>query len=323
MTFYDWAVVGIAAVFVVRGWRRGALREAIDVAILLVGSLIAFRVTPTLGSVISGMANVPYEVGRIVAGVAVFLALVVGSILLGRVIPAARRVVPGASTLDRFVGAAAGLAFAAIVVVVGTTIAAAAPMPRSARAAVDERVRASAVGRVVVDPAGPLQPAVAAVSGERLFGTVIAVREAVGERLMAGTIPVPFPAVEPDDLVPSPASAESVFAALNRERISIGADPLAWSPDLADVATRRAAEVYGSGVLGLDDGLRGDLREAGVPGTLHGEMVVMAASPDGLLEAVLAAPAYEDMATGAVFHRSGIGVVEGPYGFIAVQVLSG
>ncbi len=323
MTIYDWAVVAIAAVFVIRGWRRGALREAIDVALLLVGSLIAFRLSPVLGSIIAGMANVPYEIGRIIAGMIVFLGLVVGSILLGRAIPVARRAVPGGSSLDRIVGASAGLAFATVIVVVGTTLIAAAPMPSPARTVLDERVQASAVGRAIVDPTGMLQPVVSAASGERLFGTVIAVREAVGERLMAGTIPVPFPSVDGDDIVASPASADAVFEHLNRERIAIGADPLAWSPDLATVATERAAEVYRSGVLGLDGGLRAALRDAGVPGTLHGELVVMAASPDGIVEAVLAAPTYEDMAMGAVFHRSGLGVVEGPYGLIAVQVLSG
>lgn len=323
MTFYDWAVVAIAAGFLVRGWRRGAVREAIDIALLLFGTIVVFRLSPMVGSIVSGMANVPYEVGRVIGGGLIFLVLVVGSILLGRVIATALQVVPGGRRIDRFGGSAIGLGYALVAVVLGTTLISAIPLPASAREAVDDSIARSSVGSVVTDPTGPIQPAVSLTSGETVLTSVIAVREAVGDRLAAGTIPIPFPAPDSSELAPSQTTAQEVFDEINRERISHGVDPLAWSPDLAIVAVSRSSNVYASGLLTLDDQLPAAMKAAGIPGTTSNDLVVMAASADGLAEAILSTDSYLAMVADPVFRKAGVGVIEGPYGLVAVQVLSG
>jgi uncharacterized protein YkwD len=216
-----------------------------------------------------------------------------------------------------------GALFAAVVVIIGTTLVTVAPMPDSWREAVDGSVGSSRVGAVVVDPTGTTQTAWAGVSGVDLFASVIAVREAVGDRLMAGTLPIPFPDVGDQPIVPSQTDAQHVFDRLNLERIEAGVDPLAWSGDLAVIAVARATEVYRSGVLSLDDDLADAFRAAGVPGTVHTDMVVLAASPDGVVEAITAASRYAAAVTDPTYRKAGMGVVDGPYGMIAVQVLSG
>ena len=323
MTFYDWVVIAIALAFLIRGWRRGAVREAIDIALLLLGTIIVFRLSPMVGSIVSGMANVPYEVGRVVGGGLIFLVLVVGSILFGRVIATALHVVPGGRRIDRFVGSAIGLGYALIAVVLGTTLLSAIPFPASARVAVDDSIAGSPVGSVVTDPTGPIQPVVSLTSGETVLTSVIAVREAVGDRLVAGTVPIPFPASDRSELAPTQATAQAVFDDVNRERIADGVDPLAWSPDLAIVAVSRSTTVYAAGLLTLDDQLPDALRAAGIPGTISNDLIVMAASADGLTEAIVSTGPYRAMITDPAFRKSGIGVVEGPYGLVAVQVLSG
>ena len=322
MTFYDWAVVAIGAVFVIRGWRRGMAREAIEAALLLLGTFLAFRLSPAVGTIISGMATLPYEVGRVVAGVVIFVALVVGAILLGRIVATALRIVPGASMLDRIGGAAVGLVFAAIVVVLGTTLLAAAPLPERSRGAIDDALVASPVASAIVDPNGSIQPSVSVASGASVVTSIVAVRDAVGERLMAGTIPIPFPTPNRSDLAPSQAKAHAVFDEINVVRIGAGADPLAWSPDLAIVAVARATDVYGSGLLTLDGDLDAALRAAGVPGTISDDLVVIAASPDGLVEAIVGVDAYRSLVEDPSYRKAGIGVIDGPYGLIAVQVVS-
>jgi len=323
MTFYDWVVIAIALAFLIRGWRRGAVREAIDIALLLLGTIIVFRLSPMVGSIVSGMANVPYEVGRVVGGGLIFLVLVVGSILFGRVIATALHVVPGGRRIDRFGGSAIGLGYALIAVVLGTTLLSAIPFPASARVAVDDSIAGSPVGSVVTDPTGPIQPVVSLTSGETVLTSVIAVREAVGDRLVAGTVPIPFPASDRSELAPTQATAQAVFDDVNRERIADGVDPLAWSPDLAIVAVSRSTTVYAAGLLTLDDQLPDALRAAGIPGTISNDLSVMAASADGLTEAIVSTGPYRAMITDPAFRKSGIGVVEGPYGLVAVQVLSG
>ena len=88
------------------------------------------------------------------------------------------------------------------------------------------------------------------------------------------------------------------------------------------MAVARASTVYTSGWLRLDDDLPDALRAAGVPGTISRDMVVLAASPDGVVEAITSASAYDAAITDGTYRRAGVGVVEGPYGLIAVQVLS-
>ena len=323
MTVYDWVVLSLLVALAVRGWRRGLARQALDIGLLLVGSIVVFRLSPVIGSIIAGMANVPYEVGRLLAGVLVFVALVVGSIVLGRILATALHIVPGAATADHLGGAAVGALFAAVIIVVGTTLVSVTPLPGSWRGSVDETIEASAVGSAIVDPGGPAQAVVAGASGTDLFGAVIAVHEAVGDRLMAGTLPIPFPAVDDEPILPSQVHAQTVFDRLNLERVSAGVDPLAWSGDLAVIAVSRATDVYRSGVLALDDDLAGAFRAAGLPGTMHTDMVVLAASPDGLVEAITGASDYAGAVTDPGYRKAGLGVVEGPYGMIAVQVLSG
>lgn len=323
MTAYDLVIIAVVLVFVIRGWVRGATREFIEFGLLLVGSLVVFRMSPVIGTILAGMANVPYEVARVIAGSLVFLALVIGSIIAGRLIARAMHVIPGAAFVNKVGGAAIGLAFALLVIVVGTTLVAATPFPAAAKGVVDDALDASAVGRVITDPTGRVQPLVSVASGEQIFGAVIAVRDAVGDRLMAGTLPIPFPDIGEAVLVPSQTSAQVVFDDLNRARIDAGADPLAWSPALGAVAVARANEVYRSGVLALEDDLGGALAAADIPGTIHADLVVMAASTDGLVEAIVGASAFRQMVTSSAFSRSSIGVVEGPYGLIAVQVLTG
>jgi membrane protein required for colicin V production len=323
VTIFDWVAIIVVAAFAIRGWRRGLAKEAIDVGLILIGTLVAFRLSPAVGTIVSGMANLPYEVGRVIAAIVIFLVLVVGSILLGRVVSAALKIAPGATTLNRLGGSAVGVAYAAIVVILATSLAAAAPLPAATRSTVDESIDASAVGSVIVDPTGPIQPVVSVSSGATVVTSVIAVREAIGDRLVAGTVPVPFPAAERIELAPSQVKAQTVFDALNRHRISAGLDPLAWSADLAVVAVARATNVYLSGVLALEDDLPDALRSGGVPGTFADDLVVLAATPDGVVEAITDTPNYDAMLVDRSYRKAGIGVVDGPYGLVAVQVLTG
>lgn len=322
MVMYDWAIIAIAVAFIVRGWMRGAIREGLEVGLLLVGTVIAFRLAPGVGAVLSGMANIPYEVARVIAGVLVFGVLVAASILLGQMLSRTLRIVPVAGAIDRLGGSAIGIVYAAIVAVLATTLLSAMPLPAAARDAIDEQIAESSVGRSVVDPTGLVQPVVTVASGERVMGAIVAVRHAVGERLVDGSIPLPLPSVERSDLAPSQTLAQIVFDDLNRERIRSGLDPLAWNSDLAIVAVARATDVYSSGWLRLNDDLTDALAVAGVPGTVHDDQVVMAASSSGVVEA-LSRSGDNASSVGSSYRKGGIGVVEGPYGLVAVQVLAG
>jgi uncharacterized membrane protein required for colicin V production/uncharacterized protein YkwD len=319
---YDAIVAALAAALVIRGWMRGVLREALEIAVLLVGSLLIFRLSPAVGSIIAGMANIPYEVARVGAGVILFLVLVVGGALVTRLLSVSLKLVPGATILNRLGGAVVGAGYAALVVVLGTILLTAAPMSEGVRSTVSESVGASPIGSRIVEPRGVIQQTVSSVSGERVFTAVAALQETVGARLVAGTLPIPLPDVGDSALPPSQTAAQQVFDVLNRNRILEGLDPLGWSGDLAVVAVRRADQVYRSGTLRLDQDLPSALEAQGVPGTINTEMVVLAASTDGVAEAVVGASAYRDALFDTQYRKAGIGVIDGPYGLLTVLVLS-
>jgi len=320
---YDLIVAAVVVALVIRGWTRGALREALELGVLLVGTFLVFRLSPVLGSIIAGMANVPYEVARIGAGVLLFFVLVVGGAFVARLLATVLKLVPGATMLNRLGGAVVGGGYAILVVVLGTTLVSAAPLSDELRASTNEAVGASAIGSRIIEPGGTIQQTVASVSGERVFSTVIALQESVGARLAAGTIPIPLPDVGDATLPPSQVAAQEVFDALNRSRIDDGVDPVAWSADLAVVAVTRSGGVYRSGVLALDDELASSLAAQGVPGTINTEMVVLAASTHGVVEAFTGASAYRSALLDRQYHKAGVGVIDGPYGLLSVVVLSG
>lgn len=323
MPIYDVVVAVVVAALVIYGWTRGVVREALELAVLLAGSLIVFRFSPVVGSIIAGMANIPYEVARVSAGVVLFFVLVIGAALVARLIAMSLKLVPGATFLDRLGGAVVGAGYALLVVILGTTLLLAAPMSDGLRSTVTGSVEASRVGSRIVQPQGVFQQTVAAVSGERLFSTVLVLRDTVGSRLVAGTLPIPLPDVGDAALPATQIAAQSVFDSLNRTRILEGHDPLGWSGDLAVASVRRADQVYRSGTLALDSDLAAVLEAQGVPGTIHTEMVVLAASADGVAEAFIGASAYRDAILDTQYRKAGVGVIDGPYGLLAVLVLSG
>lgn len=323
MVVYDLIVAAVVVALVIRGWMRGALREALELGVLVIGSFLVFRLSPVFGSIIAGMANVPYEVARIGAGVLLFFVLVIGGAFVARLLSTMLKLVPGATMLNRLGGAVVGGGYALLVVVLGTTLLSAAPLSDGLREATDEAVGASVIGSRIVEPGGIVQQSVASVSGERVFSTVIALHESVGARLAAGTIPIPIPDVGDATLPPSQLAAQEVFDALNRSRIDEGLDPVGWSADLAIVAVTRSGTVYRSGVLTLDDGLASSLTAQGIPGTINAEMVVLAASTHGVVEAFTDASAYRSALLDRQYRKAGVGVIDGPYGLLSVVVLSG
>ncbi len=320
---YDVIVAAIVVAFVVRGAMRGLVRELLEVAVFLFGMVLVFRLSPVVGSIISGMANVPFEVARIAAGVVLFLVIVIGGALMARILSGTLRVVPGATMLNRTGGAFVGAGYAALIVILVTTLVSVVSVPIGVRETVDESIGASAIGRRILEPTGPIQWTLSSVSGEEVFSSVIALQHAVGARFAAGTIAIPLPDIGDSPLPPSQLVAQQVFDVLNRTRITQGLDPLGWSGDLAVVAVTRAGAVYRSGWLSLDNDLSQSLAAQGVPGTINTDMVVLAASPQGVAEAFIAASSYKEAILDGRYHKAGIGIIDGPYGLLAVQVLSG
>ena len=106
-------------------------------------------------------------------------------------------------------------------------------------------------------------------------------------------------------------SARALFDAVNTRRSDEGLPPLEWSDSIAIVATTRAFAAYRTGSFVSSVSIEDDLTAADVTFDEAHESLVLASTSEGLAVAV---------DPGDASTSAGVGVVEGPYGLIAVVV---
>ena len=123
---------------------------------------------------------------------------------------------------------------------------------------------------------------------------------------------ITLPEVADDESIHASASAaEDLLDRINQARIDAGLEPLAWSEPMSLVATTRAVSAYQTGTLVSSSPIEERLAAVGVHVDNADERLVLAATGESLA---------------GVLHVSGtpsaigVGVVEGPYGLIAVVV---
>jgi len=320
----DALLVGLLLFLAVRGWYRGLVREALDLAGLVAGTVLAFRFGPLLGGVIASMAGISTDTGRLVGGLVLLVAAGVAAALLARALEGRVRR-PGINLIDRAGGAALAAAWGAFLMVVLLSLLLVLPLP----AAVGRQLDASAITRALTAPGGGPQTAFRALSGDRVIQALLQLREAVGERrvIVEDDEVVTLPAADPGDLHPDSAAATAVFDRLNRARIDAGADPLAWSPALSAVAEGHALEMYLGGFFSHRSPVTGTvadrLDDVGITYSVAGENLALAATTTQVHDGLMGSPGHRENILRPEFRRVGVAVVEGPLGLMTVQVFTG
>lgn len=315
----DFVLGALFVALVVRGWMKGLVREALDVATLLLGALLAFRFSGAVGNVLSAMTGIAPEAARMVGGFLAFLAISIGAAFVSGLIHRTIKRLPAMTTLNRLGGAALGGIYALVLATLAVTLMSVVPLPATLAKPIDESVIA---GRLT-DPEGPVQRGVETLAGDRAIQSVISLRRIFGERTVVGGPAVVLPAAA-GETRPSSAAADEVFGALNAARVDAGLDPLAWSDELAVIAVSRADAAYHSGTLSVaSPSLEEVLDRSGVPHVVGAENLALAGSAAGVHEAIVGSDRHRSEVLGERYRRVGVGVVEGPYGLMAVQVFAG
>ncbi len=305
----------------IRGWMRGLAKEIISLAVLVVGTIAAFRLSTPLGRVIANMSGVSPNASRYVAGIIIFLSIGIAAAVASRVLHLGMRILPGVSTLNRAAGAALSLIALTLVVTLIVSLATVVDLPET----MEEQLEASTVAGALTDPDGVPQGVLGFLSGDRVVEISLRIRSLTGSDQAVATSgsPLLFPAAESGDLERLPGVEKVMFDLLNRERVAADADPLLRSSGLDRVAHGHAMQGYGTGVVEVpgDDDLRGMLNQDGMPSTSRVLVAVLAASP----EAGHAALSDEQ---GPTLKRDGLTkvglvVLRGPVGLLIVEVLSG
>jgi uncharacterized protein YkwD len=318
----DLVVAALLLGLVLRGWFRGFVREAIDVGTLILGAVIAFRFASIVGRLVTSTFGVTSDMARIIGGTVLFLGISIGAGVVASMIHRTMRRLPGLTLLNRLGGAGLGAVYALVLATIALTLAAAVSTPEP----VASQLRESVAAQRLTGPEGPAQRMLSAAAGDRVISSMVWLQGFVGRWSVESSHdePIVVPAV-PDSGVthPSVAAADDVFAALNDERAAAGLAPLAWSDDLALVAVNRAGGVYRSGSSDGAPPVAERLVSVGVVSTMSDEQLVLAASPDGVRRAIMASDGHRAALLTEGYREVGIGVVEGPYGLMAVQVYSG
>ena len=320
----DFLLGAIVVAFGVRGWWRGLLREAIGLGVLVAGLLLAFRLSTPLGDVVESMAGVSPEVGRLVAGIAIFLSVSFAAAVVSKILHKGLRVMPGLPTLNR----AAGAGFAVVTTVAVATLALSLVTVTSVPDFVESQVDGSVFAGYLTDPDGAPQKALGVVSGDRVLERLLNLRELTGtQRVVGDGDVVVLEATPPDEFEADIGEAEDVLVMLNRERASEQVDPLVVSGPLAALAQSHAEDVYASGRFAevSSDGRTLDDRiaAAGIPVVASDQVMALAVTAEAAQEALFDDPEQRMVLTDPIYRRVGIAVVTGPLGVIVVEVLAG
>ena len=308
----------------VRGWLRGLVKEALDLVGLVLGVIIAFRLSAPFGDFISDRFDVTPEWARIGAGIALFLIVGIGlSVLafwLGKVMK-----LPGLNLSNRLLGDGFAVAWGITILLVLVSIVRALPLP----AAVDKTLGESVVVEAIASPDTPTQQLFQTLAGDDVLDTLLALEPLVGNRRLVldeDDVAEIEPA-DPDDLEVRSGEARDSFEFVNEARVDAGAEPLAWSDGLAAVALGHAREMYEEGYVSHvspTTGTVGDrVRDAGIRLLVVGENLALAASARAVHDGFLDSEGHRENMLRPQFDRLGVAAVRGPLGLMVVQVYGG
>ncbi|HUO45679.1 MAG TPA: CvpA family protein [Acidimicrobiia bacterium] len=307
----------------VRGWLRGLVRESLDLVGLVLGAAVAFRLSGPVGDFLTDRFGVTSEWARLGAGVVLFVVVGIGLAIVARIVSRILRL-PGLNLVNRIGGAAVAAAWGAVLLAVILTVLRALPIP-----SVNEAVEDSTVAAIVAGPDSVPGRLIATVGGARVATAMALLDKLAGGRrvVIEGDEVIELEPVPGEDLSVVPASADELYRMLNDSRLAAGSDPLAWSHELALVAEGHALEMYRDGYLAHvspSTGVVGDrVRVAGVRLTVVGEAIGLASTTRAAHSALLESPPNRATLTAREFDRVGIGVIDGPYGKLVVEVTGG
>jgi len=231
------------------------------------------------------------------------------------------RILPGVSTVNRAAGAALSLLALTLVVTLAVSMAQVTSLPES----VDEQLDQSAVAAALTDPEGVPQRVLGFLSGDRVVAVSLRLKEMTGSDAAVAVpgSPVEVESGDGDSLERLPAAEETMLDLLNRDRVRGDVDALPRSSGLDRLAFDHALNDYAAGTItALDeDQLRSLLNEEGMPSSVGHMAVVLAASPEAAHAALEAS--LGDVLGGDRLSKAGITVIQGPFGLLVVEVLTG
>jgi Cysteine-rich secretory protein family len=283
---------------------------------------LSFRISGPLGDAIAERFGGAPETVRVVVGLFVLVLVAVGALSLAHSFGDRRRR-GRPDPVERVGGAGVAVVTGILVVAFAVSMIRVLPLGPSAEAMLES----SAVTGRLVPRGGATEQAVTGLVGDEVVSSVLALEPLVGERrvLVTGDETVDLAPVDEDDLRQRPEMARDLEEMVNAGRLAAELEPLAWSEGLAGIAAAHAGEMYSLGLVSRSSPTTGGVADRVAASSIRlselGEVVGLAATVSAFEAATSASPDATAVVHGAGYDRIGIGVVDGPYGVMVVEVL--
>ena len=303
-----------------RGWLRGFVRELMDLIGLIVGAVVAFRLSEPFGGFLTDRFGVSPEWGRIGAGIVLFVLFGVSMTIIAHFLSKVARL-PGLTLANRLLGCLVAGAWGVVLVLVVVTIVSVLPFPQSVHRAIDE----SAVARTIAGPAALPRRLLASLVGDRTMTALATIQDLSGGRRIvpAEGERIDTRPVDRTEIVVERDRLDFIADKINADRTAAGVDPLARSQALDALAEDRAVSMYREGFVARqrDDRVLEQTRQTPLRLEVAAEMAALAASDRAAQAAI--AQADGTALKGKDFDRIGVAVVSGPLGILVVEVFGG
>lgn len=311
MNWLDLVILFIIIVGAAAGARRGFLRGALDLALVLIG-LLAGAVGYRLAAKLLGRF---WETSDVLINVVAFalVALVVQGILslvigmtLGPAIGLARRF-PIVRGVDELLGIVPGALKAAVLVTMLLLVGMLVPLGATAQKGLSN----SGLTPVLVSRAMRVMTWAEGRTGLNLADFTIT------------TVPRPDEGIElpyrvTDGLVEQPSAEAEMLELVNQERQQRGLAPLQMDPALQAVARAHSREMFELGYFAHHSPVTGSpadrLQAAGIRYAVAGENLAYAPTVAVAHRSLMQSPGHRENILSAEFTRVGIGVIEAPTG---------
>jgi uncharacterized membrane protein required for colicin V production len=310
-------VLGLAlAALLVRGWSRGLIRELLALAGLVLGTWLAFALSPLLGDFLTKSFGVTPEIARIGGGLLLFAlfgaALTIGAALLTKAMALA-----GLTTLNRIGGSAVAIGWGIALMVVLINIVRVLPLSPS----VESRLEESVVVETIAGPTALPQRVFYRLAADTALAALAQIQGLFGASRVVpeGEEVIPLPPASPDEIRQVRDEAEMVLEEINRVRAGEGHGALVASGGLTDLAEDVALQSYTSGRIGRDLDCVPEATGHGLSLAACTNVVALASTSLSALDGMLAGDEPEILASS--HDRAGAAVVDGPTGRLVVVVL--
>ena len=307
--------------FLIKGYRRGFLKGAVGLVVLVVAALVGYRSGPAAGALIESWTSTGALSSRLAGSIAVFvLVLALGTIITRGVL----RVSAPLRPLDRIAGAlVAGGGYALVTILALLLVSVVPVLPSQA----EGLMSGSRVAQAVTAE-GMVGPAISSLLGDRALESFVNLKRLVGKSqvVLKGDDLVDIPPATGQELEERPDYAQELFREINLTRISEGVEAVSWSEPLARVAASHGREMYERGYFSHVSPSSGSVDDrlvrAGIPFQVVGENLALSPTVASVHEGLVASESHRATMLEPGFTRVGLSALEGPLGLLVVQVFT-